>query len=93
MIIIFCTVITYSSEWSGVAAVGDQSESNERPRDLEEIDCSPHLFCLIPILIRPFPQERGDVWDALQAAAPLGLGGGVSRALRSEEHTSELQSR
>ena len=39
MMIIFCAVlIILCSSQSGAAAVGDQSETNERPRDLEQTD-------------------------------------------------------
>lgn len=53
----FCGVIIRCTLQSGAAAPGDQSISNEGPRDLQEIDCSPQPLSLIQVLITVLPQD------------------------------------
>lgn len=53
----FHRVIIRCTLQSGAAAPGDQSISNEGPRDPQEIDCSPQPLSLIQVLITLLPQE------------------------------------
>lgn len=64
--LLFCSVIIWCTLQNGVAAPGDQSVSNERPWDLQEIECNPWLFLLIQVLITAVPQDPViDAWKCL----------------------------
>lgn len=56
MMFSLCVIIRCTLQ-SGAAAPGDQSISNEGPRDPQQIDCSPQPLSLIQVLITLLPQE------------------------------------
>lgn len=44
---------------AAAAAAGDQSMSNERTGDLQEIDCKPRPLSLVQVLITAVPEDPG----------------------------------